>query len=267
MFNTLWNFLKKDFRIETTYKANFLLNIVGIFIAVMMFFFIAKLVPGNAVSDYGGDYFSFVLIGIALSSFISVGVFTFSRMIRIMQLTGTLETILATPTKLPVILFGSTIWSFIMTVINVAFYFVFGIFVFDMKINAGIIGIAIAVLILVLAIICFSSIGIIAAGLILIFKKGESLIGTTNKLFDLLGGMLFPIELLPFGIRVVSYMLPITYALRSLRHVLIQGYSFGMVSFDILVLAGFCVLLVPLSIFIVKLTLRKAKKDGSLIKY
>ena len=267
MFNVLLSFLKKDFRIETTYKMNLLLGIGGIFLSAMMFFFIAKLVPGQAVSEYGGDYFSFVLIGIALSSFISVGVYTFSKTIREMQLTGTLETVLATPTKLSVILFGSSIWGFIITIINVFVYFIFGIFVFNMKINASLGSIFTAILILILTIICFSSIGIIASGLIMIFKRGDPLVGATNHLFNLLGGMLFPIEIMPFWLQTISHLLPITYTLRSLRHVLIQGYSLNAVGFDVLVLAGFCVLLVPLCIFIFRLTVRKAKKDGSLVKY
>ena len=90
MFNTLWSFLKKDFKSETTYKMHFLFRFGMIFISAMMFFFVAKLIPGQAVAEYGGDYFSFVLVGVALSSFITVGVRTFSETIRTMQLTGTL---------------------------------------------------------------------------------------------------------------------------------------------------------------------------------
>ncbi|MCK4418816.1 hypothetical protein KAV79_03325 [Candidatus Aerophobetes bacterium] len=79
--------------------------------------------------------------------------------------------------------------------------------------------------------------------------------------------MLFPITILPDWLQKISYLLPITYSLRAIRHALLQSYSFQALGFDILMLALFSVILLPLSIYAFKLGVRKAKKEGSLTHY
>ena len=63
-------FVKRDFQTEISYRISFLLQVFGIFINVSVFFFLSKLL-GTAqmpqLAEYGGDYFSFVLIGIAFN--------------------------------------------------------------------------------------------------------------------------------------------------------------------------------------------------------
>lgn len=65
----------------------------------------------------------------------------------------------------------------------------------------------------------------------------------------LFGGVLFPITILPNWLQKISYLLPITYSLRAIRHALLQSYSFQALSFDILMLALCSVVLLPLSIY------------------
>ncbi len=55
------------------------MNLIGVFFSVLTFFFIAKLFGKAAaphLQEYGGDYFPFVLIGIAFSTFLGVGLGT-----------------------------------------------------------------------------------------------------------------------------------------------------------------------------------------------
>jgi len=64
------------------------------------FYFIAKLFGRAAtpyLESYGGDYFSFVLIGIAFSDYLGVGLTSFAGIIREGQMLGTLEAMLITP--------------------------------------------------------------------------------------------------------------------------------------------------------------------------
>ncbi|HEA69513.1 MAG TPA: ABC transporter permease, partial [Desulfobacterales bacterium] len=61
-------FLKRDLQIALSYKLQFLLQFVGIFFSSMVFFFVSKLIGGGIsaqLAPWGGDYFSFVIIGVA----------------------------------------------------------------------------------------------------------------------------------------------------------------------------------------------------------
>ncbi len=111
-------FVYKDFLNESSYKFAFIMQIFGIFFSVLSFFFLSRLF-GSAVSPYlepyGGDYFSFVLIGIAFANYLQVSLRSFSSCIRNAQVMGTLEALLVTQTEIPTIILSSSIYSFVMT--------------------------------------------------------------------------------------------------------------------------------------------------------
>ena len=97
----LFAFLKRDVQIDLSYKLRFLMQFIGIFFSTALSFFLSELIGSgisNKLAGYGGDYFSFVIIGIALTDYLSVSLEQFSDEIRSAQLEGTLETLLVTPT-------------------------------------------------------------------------------------------------------------------------------------------------------------------------
>jgi len=104
------------------------------------------------LEPYGGDYFSFVLIGIAFSSYLTTGLGSFSGSIRNEQMMGTLEAMLVTPTKTSLIIVFSSLWNFIFTSIRVLAYLSIGVFLLNVNMsNANLFG---ALITLILTIIC-----------------------------------------------------------------------------------------------------------------
>ena len=217
------------------------------------------------LEPYGGDYFSFVLIGIAFSNYLWTGMGSFSGSIRNEQMMGTLEAILVTPTKISLIILSSSLWNFIFTSIKVLIYLLIGIFLFtvDMS-NANIFA---ALIILVLTIICFSSLGILSASFIMVLKQGDPVNWIFNTLSGLLGGVLYPITVMPDWLQYFSYILPITYSLRAMRHALLQGYSLEALCPDILALIIFSIVMLPLSMLSFRYAVKRVKIDGSLTQY
>ncbi|MDD5195863.1 MAG: ABC transporter permease, partial [Candidatus Omnitrophica bacterium] len=163
------------------------------------------------------------------------------------------------------IIMGMSIWDFAFASLKILTYLMIGICFFGMRFNNP--NIFAGLLIIILSIACFSSIGIMSAGFILIFKRSEPIGWFISSLTGLLGGVYFPVEVLPPKLQAISYALPITYSLRSLRHALLSGYSFKMLIPDILTLVIFSMVLVPLALAIFKHTLRCVKTDGSLVHY
>lgn len=262
------SFLKKDAKIFASYKLSFLMTCVGMVVSVATFYYIAKLFGKSAslyLKPYNTDYFSFALIGIALSAYLTTSLSTFANHIREAQASGVLEALLVTPSSIPEILIGMSIWDFIFTSFRIIAYLVIGIFFFGMQFNNP--NILTAMLIVLLSIVCFSSIGIMSAGFIIIFKRSEPVSWFIGSLVGLFSGVYFPIEVLPLKLQAISYVLPVTYSLRSLRHALLNGSSFEILIPDILVLAIFSIILLPLAIIIFKHTLNYVKKEGSMVYY
>jgi len=177
--------LRRDVRLETSYRFSFVLQFLGIFFSVAVFYFVAQLL-GDSVNSYlepyGGDYFAFVLIGIAFGSFFGVGLSSFSRSLRSAQMTGTLEAMLSSPTRISTIVLSSTQWNYLMTTLRVVVYLLIGTLFLDVEF--GYANYPAAFVILLLTVISFSSLGIIAAGFIMVLKRGDPItwiIGTVSN--------------------------------------------------------------------------------------
>jgi len=261
-------FIRKDFLLDLSYRFDFALRAAGIFLSALIFFFIARLF-GEAASpflkDYGGDYFSFVLIGIAFSGYLSVGLNTFSISIRQEQMMGTLESILISPTRISTIIFSSSLWRFLSATLDTTIYLLLGFFCLGLKV--GRVNIPGIIIILLLTILSFSTLGIISASFIIVFKRGDPVNWVLYNAFVFLGGVYFPVSILPPWARKISTLLPLTHSLRGLRHALLNGYSLGMLKNEILALLIFCIIMLPLSVLSFSFAVKRAKIDGSLAQY
>lgn len=267
-FRKIHAFIKRDFYIQASYRFAFFLRLFGILFSVLTFFFIAKLFGKAALpylKSYGGDYFSFVLIGLAFSGYLGASLSGFAQTIQSEQVMGTLESMILTPTKLSTLVLCSAIWSFIVTSVEVIVYLCLGGLLFGVDFSRG--NFLAAVIVLLLTILCFSGLGILSASFIMVFKRGTPINWVFNKGSALLGGVFFPVTILPVWLRAVSWVLPITYSLRAMRHAMLNGYSFGALSSDILALLVFAAVILPTSIVIFRYAVRQAKIRGTLTFY
>jgi ABC-2 type transport system permease protein len=82
-----------------------------------------------------------------------------------------------------------------------------------------------------------------------------------------LGGILYPVSVLPAWLQPFSYLLPITHALEAVRQVLLNGKTFGDVYHQVIILSFFCLTLLPAGVLFLLYGLRKARQDGSLVHY
>ncbi len=262
-------FIKRDFISEISYRVSFLLQFFNIFFSVGVFFFLSRLINKTAVipalASYGGDYFSFVLIGIAFAGYFGVGLSSFASNLRQAQTTGVIEAMLSTPVSIPMIILASSQWDYLFTTLKVFVYLILG--VGFLNVQLGHVNYLAAFVILLLTIITFSSLGIMAASFIMVLKRGDPITWAFNALSTLLGGVYYPIAILPHWMQAIARFIPITYALEAMRKALLSSATFAELLPEILALCVFSVILLPLSLYIFYFSVRKAKIDGSLTHY
>jgi ABC-2 type transport system permease protein len=268
LLKKVFAFVKRDFQNEVSYKFSFLLQVFGIFINVSVFFFLSKLLGAASIpqlAQYGGNFFAFVLIGIAFNYYLSVALYSITQSIREGQMTGTLEALLVTQTEIPTIIISSSIYSFLFATVRVILFIIIGVLVYGLDLSrANYLG---ALIILFISIVSFSSFGILSASFVMVLKKGDPVAGIFNGISWLLGGVYYPITILPTWLRACSYFLPLTYALEGMRLALLKGASFYQLLPSILSLLGFTAVLMPISIYSFQYAIRLAKRDGSLTHY
>lgn len=268
LFPRLWAFLLRDFRTEISYRFSFILSFSGIIFSVLTYFFISELIGPAAnpyLAEYGVDYFSFAIIGVAFSGYFGVGLNSFARALRDAQTTGTLEAMIMTPAPLSLIVIGSALWSYAFTTIRVFFYLLLGVLFFTLDLQGANYGAAL--LTLLMAIVAFASIGIISAGVIMVVKRGEPLTALFGAFANLIGGIYYPVAILPEWLQVIARLLPVTYAVRAMRLALLADAPWSAIWPDLLILLGFIIILFPLSLLIFRRSVEQARREGSLAHY
>lgn len=264
----LWAFIKRDFRQTVSYRLNFIFSILGVFFSCVTFFFLSRLVEGRQIPSlaaYGGEYFSFVLVGIAFSSFLSVGLQSLADSISRAQTTGTLEALLVTPTNMTTVIFSSSLFAFLFAAVRVLVYFAFGILIFGVTFPHANIPLALGVFALSTA--AFTAMGMISASFVMVFKQGNPAGWIFGGVSTLFGGVIFPVDILPRWLQPVSSLLPLTHALEAMRRTLLTGEGLSELWRPILTLALFTAALIPIGVLSFWLAVRWAKKTGSLVQY
>ena len=260
-------FLRRDFREAATYKFSFVHAFVGILLSTATFFFVAKLIPPGAPSlgPFGGDYFSFAVVGVAFASLLGVFQEGLAAVIRGAQVAGTLEALLVTQTPVTTVLLGSSLYSLLFQSFRTGLHLVLAVAVFGMKL--GRVNVPGALTVFALTALCFLGLGILAASFTLVYKMGSPFGWIFGGLSGLLGGMVFPVAMLPPWLRWLSSLLPVTYALDGMRRALLASAAFSDILPDVVALLAFTAVLLPLGGLVFRAAVRKAKKDGTLTHY
>jgi ABC-2 type transport system permease protein len=261
-------FLKRDWLSEVSYPVAFTLQLFSILLSVGVFYFISEMLGDSVapiLSQYGGDYFSFVLIGIAFTSYFGVGLSSFASSLRQAQTTGTLEAMLTTPTTISALIIASSLWDYLLTTVRVLVYLGVGGLLLGVDLGRG--NYAAAGLTLVLTVIVFSGVGIIAASFIMVLKRGDPITWAFSALSSFLGGVYYPLEVLPGWLQFLARLLPITYSLEAMRMALLNGASFAQILPHLSILTLFGIVLLPISLLAFRFAVRRARQDGSLTHY
>lgn len=261
-------FLARDFREAASYKFAFVSSFLEVLVSSTVFYFIARLVPGGAVSSlvpYGGDYYGFVIIGVSFSGLVGLFQEALPGIVRGAQTAGTLECLLATPTRMGTILFGSSLYPFLWSSFHIVVQIFFAALIFGLRF--GRIVWPGALLVFILTSLCTIGISFWSASFILVYKKGNPfgwLIGMATGVF---GGVFFPVAVLPPFLRWISPFLPATHALEGMRRSLLSSSSMAEIMPSVEALALFTIVLVPSGLAVFRLALRKAKRDGTLTHF
>ena len=262
-----WAFLVRDFRVEVSYKLGFALGMAGTILNIGIYYFISRVFGSTAapfLQAYGGSYFAFVVIGVAFSDYLAVGVGTLGSNIRGEQRAGTLELMLLSPTRLSVLLPSFSLWSYAFATLRVLLYLLVGA-VLGMRFEDA--NVPFALLSLAVAIISFTGLGFCAASLVILTKSGNPLGWVLRVSSVVLGGVYYPVDVLPGWLRGIGQLLPLTHALELMRGALLRGEGLAQLWGPLLALIGLTVVLLPLGLFACHLAIRMTRMNGSLSHY
>lgn len=265
LLRDLFVFFQRDLRIASTYRSPFILEAIEALFGATTFYYVARFVDSPALREAlprGKTYFAFSLVGLVFFDYLHAAMETFDRSLQEARDTGTLEPLLVTQVSLPVILVGSAFYPFVATTLRVAVYLGWARAFFDFPLRGANWFGAFAVLLATL--LAFSGLGVLSAAYLLLFKRGNPAKWFILGVSSIVGGMLFPVDVLPPWLQVIAYLNPVTYALDAMRAVLLDGASLASVSRSLAILLVFAAVLLPSSMLVFSWVLRRTKVTGTL---
>lgn len=261
-------FIKKDFLTESSYKFAFVSNFFSVILTLLGYFFIDRLFGSRMtpyLEEFGVTYFPYVLLSNAFFSYVGVGLGSFAERIDSEQTDGTLEAVLLTPTSITTMLFSMVLWNLIIATLDIFVYAAAGAFLFGIdfsRCNA-----LSTLVVFILTIISFSGLGILSASFTIVLKRGNPVGWLIGGVEGLIGGVYFPMTVLPGWLQFASYCFPITYAIRAIELAVYKGYSIVYLAREIGALVFFAAILLPIGFISFSRALRKARREGSLSQY
>jgi ABC-2 type transport system permease protein len=258
-------FFLRDFAISRAYRGAFLIEVLEALFGVATFYYLSIFVQSPELSralPVNNSYFAFALVGFAFFDYLSVSLTAFDASIEEARQNRTLEALLVTQTPLPMILAGSAIYPFLALALRTLVYLGWGILVFNFSPHsANWLG---ALAILLASILAFVGLGIISASYTLLFKRGNPAKWLFLGISGLVGGMMYPISVLPQPLQILARLIPITYALEGMRAALLAHGGWAELWPSIVALLIFAAILIPLSFLIFAWALRRTKITGTL---
>ena len=263
----IWAMFRASWLSAVSYRVSTIFQLVSLIVGIVPMFYITRALQGtmdSAIQHEGGNYFAFVLVGLVTVTFVAQGLNSLPGAVGGAVSSGTLDTLLSAPVSPVTIFAGLTaygyVWTGVRAVITIVAGAVLGAHVVWSHIPA-------ALLILVLIVLAYIPFGMISAAMVVAFRTPGPLAGGVLLASNLLGGVYYPTTSIPSWIQNLSAFIPLTYGLRSLRRVMLEGASLADVAADLGMLLLFIAVLTTLGTALLLWAFRYARRAGTMGQY
>ena len=265
LWRKLFAFFRRDLAIARSYRTAFVFEVLEALFGVATYYYLSRFVESPQLSralPAGSSYFAFALVGFAFFDYLAVSLSAFDQSLEEARQNRTLEALLVSQTPLPTILAGSAIYPFVLLAARTLVYLGWGVFLFGFSTRSA--NWAGAAGILVASVLAFAGLGILSASYLLLFKRGNPAKWLVLGVSGLIGGMMYPVSVLPHPLQILARLIPITYSFEGMRAALLAGAPFHVLWPFLAALLIFAAILLPLSFAVFSWSLRRTKITGTL---
>lgn len=259
--------LVRDARVDLSYPFFLPFTTLTALFSPLLFYFVARFV-GDGVDDQlasiGGDYFSFVLVGLLWATFLFVATRVYSAGMREAQLTGLLEALLQTPTRGWTLLLAQGGWPYTVATFHSVVILAISTAVLGVDLDVDPAGFLLAA---VLSLAAITAVGLAMAAAVLVVKRGEGIVNLAASALVLLGGLYYPVSSLPAPLDTIGEILPVSHAVDALRETMLVGKGPADVAADLWPVALFALVGLPVAAALVERAIESCRRQATLGQY
>ncbi|HET7483303.1 MAG TPA: ABC transporter permease [Actinomycetota bacterium] len=255
--------IRRDFVTARSYRTAFVMDTAFGFLNLLVYYFISQAI-GPISSNLQGapSYFAFAAVGASMTLVIQAATTGLARRIREEQLTGTLEALVGQPITSTEIALGIAGFPFMFAMVRAAAYILFASTFLGLSLaGADWIGFAV---VLFCSGAALGAVGILLCALVVMIKRGDSLIILTTFALGLLGGAVFPRLVLPDWVQKLTVIVPTRYSFDGVRNALFLGQGWADDASGLLLATA---ILFPLGMAAFGFAIGFARRRGTLGEY
>lgn len=257
-------FLRMDAVEDFSYPLSLAMSQAGTLAPVFIYYFVAELIGTSP--EVGDDYFTFVVIGFAISTALQSALSGFGGSLQRAQNRGTFETFLVEPIPWVFLPFAMNLWKVVLGILGATLIMTLGFVLGAEFVGAGI---PEFLVLIALGILASIGIGIVSASLVVLAKRAQPILALYGLASSLLAGAIFPVDLLPDWLQAMSWLLPHTYVINAARDVLMVDPGTFTIAFStaVIALTIFNIVVFAIGLWLFSKSLQYARKMGMLSGY
>jgi ABC-2 type transport system permease protein len=253
---------KRDLIVFASYRLRSLSQLAAMCFTLTIFYFVSRLVRVQAFGN-PDEYYAFVVVGIVIMAVLTSAI-SAPQMLQRELISGTFERLIASPLGAGGAVLAMLVFPILYSCLLAMGGMLFARVAFGLEVSWSTAPLALPVALL--GAVAFGAIGLLFASSVIAFKQATGLNWVT-ALLALVGGVYFPVSLLPWWIAWASAVQPFTPAVTLLRHLLVGAPLNGSAWLELARLLGFVAVLVPLGLGLMSLALKAARRSGTILEY
>ena len=260
----------KDWRQYWRYPLNAVSSVLQplVWLTPVYFMGLAFSVNGKALgfAGYTGttDYISFILIGTALSNFISAVFWGMGYALKNDMDSGVLESNWLAPISRPVLLMGHTVTNLTVTTITSIVMLVIGALLFGFQTSGSTLA---AIAIAIPMLLGLYGFGFMFAAVVMVMREANTLTDVGSFLVQILSGANFPVTVLPRWLLPIALALPLTYGFDAVRGILLNTNTLLPIILEYVVMLVFMVAMIAIGLLAFRRLERCVRQRGTLGMY
>ncbi len=250
-----------------SYRLRMVLSLASVLLTIIPVYFVSDAlqpVLASALRGEGEQYFAFLVVGTGALLFLTTALTTLPGAIGSGITTGTWEALLATPASRWSLVAGMSGYAFLWSAAKAVALLITGVLL-GAKIAWG--GVLPGIVVLILTVVPYYALGLVSAGAVLAWRTRTPVAQLALLASVFLGGVYYPTHLVPGWLEQVSAWIPLTYGLRALRRLLLEGATVAAVLPDVELLLLFDVVFVLVGTGVFVIAMRHARRVGTLAQY
>jgi ABC-2 type transport system permease protein len=255
--------VRRDAILFVSYRSQFVAQFLSPLFTITLFYYISHILTARTIHSPGG-YFGFVVIGLVIVQILTISLGVMPVTVRQELVSGTIERFLVSAHGPINGILGTMLFPLLNAMLSGVLMLGLATVIFGLPLAATA---ALAIPVSLLGMLAFMPFAFFLVALVMAFKQASSATQFIVAGVAIVGGLYFPIAVLPGWIRWASEVQPFTPAADLMRHLLVDAPLAHPAGVDLLKLVGFAIVLLPAGVMLLRASIRYGQRTGTVAEY